>query len=144
MLDITVKVPSERLADFYSMYGQWLATGGTGGPGSEGGKGAPEPWGSSDEELARKVWGKLSDSAKALFSILIDAPGREFSGDELAERLGMSGKNAVAGLLGWPGRHCIEAGREWLWDWRYPDGKTVVYWLTPEMAELLRSVRDSR
>ncbi|MGC4874976.1 DUF6416 domain-containing protein [Micromonospora sp. DT43] len=143
MLDVTVKVPADRLADFYAMHSRWLAEEVSGGSAAKGGKEGLEPWGPSDAELAKKVWGKFSDSAKALFSILIDSPGREFGGDELAELLDMSGKNAVAGLLGWPGRHCIEARREWLWDWRYPDGLTAVYWLTPEMAELFRSARDA-
>jgi hypothetical protein len=142
MLDVTVKVPEERVADFYSMYGRWLARSPEDPLEAPAERLERESWTVADADLAIEVWGKFTDSARALFSILLDSPGREFGGDELATRLGLSGKNAVAGLLGWPGRHCHEVGREWLWDWRYPDGKTAVYWLTPEIAELFQPARD--
>ncbi|MFC3451388.1 DUF6416 domain-containing protein [Amycolatopsis speibonae] len=140
MIDITVKVPDERVAEFYSMFGSWLAE-----PATSEGLPADElvAWSRSDGELAKIVWGKLSKTAKALFSILMNKPGAKFSGDELGLLLELSnGKHGVAGILGWPGRHCQGAGRTWLWRWEYPEGENVRYWMTDEVADLFRQARD--
>ncbi|WP_201778158.1 DUF6416 domain-containing protein [Mycolicibacterium chubuense] len=145
MIDMTVKVPEERVADFYQMYGAWL----NGEPAETATVVAAstdrdlKSWSSVDEELAAEVWGRLSEPAKRLFSILIDNPGQRFSGQDLADLLDISnGKHGVAGLLGWPGRHCHAVNREWLWSFAYPDGELAEYWLTPENADLFRGARD--
>lgn len=149
MIDITVKVPEERVGEFYSMFGTWL----TGPP-----PGAPAPattaveesredlpqWSSSDAELAAVVWDKLSDPARRLFSTLIDAPDERFSGDELARILGVEkGRLAIAGLLTWPARYCGDVNRTYAWSFDYPDGELAEYWFTPENAALFREARDS-
>lgn len=129
------------MAEFYSMYGQWLAV----EPGSAGLEDAADQaaWARSDEDLAAAVWGKLSDRAKQLFSTLIDNPGRKFSGDELAEMLAIpNGKHGVAGVLAWPGRHSVKAGRRLPWSWEYPEEYgPAVYWFEPEIAELFGAAR---
>lgn len=124
MIDVTVKVPDDRVAEFYLMFGQWLAA----ESGSVGLEDAADhaAWARSDEDLAATVWGKLSDRAKQLFSMLIDNPGRKFSGDELAEMLAIpNGKHGVAGVLAWLGRHCLKVGRR-----------------QPEIAELFGAARN--
>ncbi|WP_220100601.1 DUF6416 domain-containing protein [Mycolicibacterium moriokaense] len=44
---------------------------------------------SADADLAAVVWDKLCDTARRLFSTLIDSPEERFSGDELARILGI-------------------------------------------------------
>ncbi|WP_158880611.1 DUF6416 domain-containing protein [Amycolatopsis anabasis] len=100
------------------------------------------PWSASDDDLAAAVWAKLSESAKSLFSVLIEHPGTKFSGAELAEILSIpSGRSGVAATLCWPKRHCAALGRGYLWSWGYPADKRARYWMTDEVAELLDRVR---
>ena len=74
----------------------------------------------------------------------MNEPGSKFGGDELAEMLGIAnGKHGVAGVLAWPGRHCIAVGRKWLWSWDYPEGGNAVYWMTDDMAELFGQAREA-
>lgn len=147
MIDVTVKVPDDRVPEFYVMFGQWL-------------NGAPAPvvplvgrnaltpddrpaWTDDDGDVAREVWNKLSAAAKKLFSTLMDNPETQFSGEELAGILGIAnGKHGVAGLLAWPGRYCAAVNRRWFWDWDYPDGEVAVYWLNHANATLFREARD--
>lgn len=148
MIDMTVKVPEDRVADFYQMYGAWLSDD-TAVETPSRNASAPDPvresWSEVDSDLAAEVWGKLTATAKGLFSILIDHPESRYSGDDLAAMLGISnGKHGVAGLLGWPGRYCHAVNREWLWSFDYPDGELVEYWMTPANAALFRQARDRR
>src|SRR6478735_6805174 len=109
MIDITIKVPEDRVGEFYELVGRWLA-------------GAPlvphdapdstieriERWANTPEdlELAKQVWSKFSPPAKAMFNTLIDAPGRKFTGEELADMLDIpNGMYGIAGVLAWPGRY---------------------------------------
>lgn len=140
MLDITVKVPRNRIAEFYLMHGRWLA-----GPDEGFGEsGLEQDWTSADADLARVVWAKFSPTAKALFSRLIDQPGHRFSGEELAEALRLDkGKHGIAGVLAWPRRHCIAVGRRHCWRWEYPDGETVRYWMDDEMIAAFGQARAS-
>ncbi|WP_407939514.1 DUF6416 domain-containing protein [Nocardia terrae] len=102
---------------------------------------ATQPWTPSDADLAAEVWDRLSDKARALLSVLVDAPGREFSGQELAELLGLSGSQSAAGILSRPSRLCAEAGRGYMWRWRYPDGQPCVYSMDEDIAALFRGAR---
>jgi hypothetical protein len=145
LIDVTVKVPEDRVADFYSMYGRWLA-----GPDSPTAEPESESdaehlaWTSSDGELAKAVWAKLSQPAQALFSTLMAKPGHEFSGDELAEMLGIpNGKRGVAGVLAWPGRYCLAIDRKYPWLWRHAADGSALYWVTDEVADLFRQARES-
>jgi hypothetical protein len=100
-------------------------------------------WSEADGELAEVVWGKFSEKAKALFLVLMNEPGVKFSGDELGRLLDLpNGKHGVAGVLGWPGRHCLAVGRAWLWAWEYPKGESAHYWMTDEVAGLFRQARS--
>ncbi len=145
MIDVTVKVPEDRVPDFYSMFGRWLA--GAEAPPPEPDTGSDsdaKEWSRSDAALARKVWVKFSPPAKALFSTLASNPSHKYSGDELAQALGLeNGRHGLAGVLAWPRRHCFAVGRKWCWKWEYPDGETAVYWMNPEMAEVFRLAAEN-
>lgn len=144
MIDITVKVPESRVAEFYSMFGGWLSEPLAAVIPEGANDGAHAPWSEADGELAAAVWGKFSDTAKGLFSTFIDSPESRFSGDELSELLNIpNGKHGVAGVLAWPGRHCFAVDRTWPWSWEYPEeGVPAVYWFTNEIAALFRQARD--
>ncbi|WP_082909145.1 DUF6416 domain-containing protein [Mycolicibacterium iranicum] len=147
MIDVTVKVPEDRVPEFYTMYGNWL-NGSPSGPTPTVTKNSENPndrprWTDADTALAAEVWNKLSATAKGLFSTLIDEPETRFSGEELAGMLNIpNGKHGVAGVLAWPGRYCVSANRRWFWEWDYPEGETAVYWLSRENAALFREARD--
>ena len=144
MIDITVKVPDNRVPEFYSMFGSWLsAPPASNHPETSDSKPAAE-WTAADRDLAKAVWRKLSDTAKRLFSALIDSPGKKFSGTELSELLQVrNGAHGIAGVLAWPSRYCADNGREIPWSWEYPDdGEPAVYWFTDEIAALFRQAQE--
>lgn len=162
MMDVTVKVPEERLVEFYAMHSAWLSAPPhqAGSPGTIGDQmvvdsppvphagedsGDRQAWSDADAALAAELWDKFSDPAKALFSKLMDEPDRQFNGEELAGMLNIpNGHSGTAGVLAWPGKYCKKANRELLWKWTYPvEGEPVVYWMTPEVAALFREARDN-
>lgn len=143
MQEIKVLVDEARVAEFYEMFGRWLA----GRPAEDLPETKPQlPWGSTDDDLAlaQVVWEKLSDRAKALFGVLMDAPETKVSGEKLADDLEIpNGKYGVAGVLAWPGRHCLAVGRQL--PVKYADGavgESANYWMTQEVAALFRKARD--
>ncbi|GAA4546371.1 DUF6416 domain-containing protein [Amycolatopsis samaneae] len=139
MIDVTVKVPEDRIADFYTMYGNWLAE-----QWEADEDALLVEWRPGDVEPATTLWRSLSDRARSLFTVLMDNPGRKFSGNELGTLLDAPhGRRSIAGLLGAPGKHCLSAGRELPWRWDYPDGETARYWMTAELAALFRQARDA-
>ncbi|OAA19356.1 hypothetical protein UG55_10912 [Frankia sp. EI5c] len=143
-MDVTVKVPEERLPDFYAMYGRWLA--GQDAQPDEEQPTEPIEWSEQDLVLAKIVWGKFSDRAKAMFSTLIDSPGKKFGGVQLADALDIpNGKYGTAGVLAWPARHCTAVDR--LLPCKYEDGVLgdgANYWMTPAVATLFKQARDGQ
>lgn len=151
MPDITVPVPEDRVPEFYQFFGAWLA----GSPsatvapvGQHAGASGDDlsPWGSTDEDLglAQVVWGKLSERARAMFSLLMESPGEKISGEDIAETLDIpNGKYGVAGVLAWPGRHSYAVGR-WLPIYYEdgPVGASANYWMEPEVADLFNKAKD--
>ena len=147
MIDVTVKVPEERIAEFYGMYGRWLS-------GEAVAEAEEQPavpvelvmWSDTqdDEALAKVVWGKLSQRAKDMFTLLMDNPDKKFGGEALAEQLDIpNGKYGVAGVLAWPGRHSYAVNR--YLPIRYEegqDGELGSYWMTSEVAALFGKVRN--
>jgi hypothetical protein len=152
---ITVSVPEERVAEFYTWFGHFLAAEpgqflaaepgrqrGWRGPRGSRRHGEPEPWSPEDAKQARWLYRKLAPPARELFDLLMEEPGEPFSGDEIARRLGLEkGAHGVAGILAWPGRYSrhlnrllpIEtAGR--------PDGGTD-YFMETAVAGLFREAR---
>lgn len=162
-MDVTVKVPEERLVEFYAMHAAWLSAPPHSKvlpnpisdqlvavpplPGTHAGEGYGDrqAWSHADAPLAAELWDKFSTQAKALFSTMMDEPDRQFRGEELAEILKIpNGQSGAAGVLAWPGKYCKQVNRELLWKWAYPvEGEPVVYWMTPEIAALLREARGN-
>ena len=117
---ITVAVPEERVPEFYSWFAHFLAAepGGVPGGAAAGAAaarpgprpqrttGEAEPWTDQDADRAAWLYHRLAPPARALFDLLLDAPGERFSGNDIAARLGLErGAHGVAGILAWPGRY---------------------------------------
>lgn len=147
MPDITVPVPDGRIAEFYQFFGQWLA----GSlpyldpqPFDDDAPDERQHWSAKDQTEAEWLWSKLSKNARAMFTVLIDAPDRKFTGEEIAETANIpNGASGVAGVLAWPGRFCLQQRRHLPTHWRAgEDDAPSVYWMTPEVADLFRTARD--
>ena len=140
MTDATVKVPTERLPEFYEMYGRWLAS--SPDVSTDGGSPDRKPWGEDDVEPATEVWAKLSPFAKGMFGMLIDAPEEKRSGDQLAELLHIpNGRYGVAGVLAWPARHCYAVGRVLPIRWEDSGDGQSWYWMEAPVAAMFAEAR---
>jgi len=151
MPDITVPVPDERVADFYSFFGRWLAGSedSTANPAAGALRTPPTPklvaWGNSAQDLAdaETLWRKYPARAKAIFSLLMDNAGRHYTGDEIAAIVGIpNGARGVAGALGHPGRQAAELGRV-IFSEYVVDGATQAgsYFISVTLAEVFKAAR---
>lgn len=149
MQDITVPVPDDRVADFYSFFGQWLAgsADATVNPSSAVASSGAKltPWGNTAEDLAdaETLWRKWSPRAKAMFSLLMDNPGKHYTGDEIAESVGIpNGARGVAGVLGHPGRQATALGRT-LFSAYVVDAATQAgsYYISAPLSEVFKTAR---
>jgi len=156
---ITVAVPEERVPEFYVWFASFLAAepgappwgGGRGrGPGGRRGQGGPPrgfgeaaAWSAADAEQAAWLYGKLAPPARALFDLLIDAPGERRSGNNVAAQLGLEkGAHGVAGILAWPGRYARKLGRELPLATEGRDDGGTDYFMEPAVAQLFAAARD--
>lgn len=137
MIEVTVKVPEERHAEFHSMFGEWLQASPT--VPAEG-EGQLLEWSASDIAQAKHVWSKMSPKAKKLFQLLLNAPGA-INWEKLAEALGPNADaGTVAGTFGWPARYAREVGRV-----QPTRGKetevTTVYWVEAAVKTVFSKVQ---
>jgi hypothetical protein len=150
--EVTVSVPEERVPEFYSWFGAFLAAEpGTAAPmagrerrGPRGPRrhGQARAWSAADADQAAWLYGKLAPPARELFDLLIDAPGERFGGETLAKRLKLQkGAHGVAGILAWPGRYSRHLDRVLpiTTDGR-ADGGTD-YYMEPDLAALFAAAR---
>ncbi len=147
LVDVIVKIPEERVSDFYGLVGRWLSGERLEDEVTDTPAG-PKNWTNShhDLALARSVWQKFSPHAKALFSQLMNQPGHRLPAEDLAGSLGIpNGKSGLAGVLAWPARHCAAVDRVGPWSWGYgPEGDGAYYWVEPDVADLFNKVRSGR
>lgn len=152
---VTVAVPEERVPEFYSWFAQFLAAApgsqpewghrgpSRGGPRGRGGWGEDvQPWTAEDTRIAEWLYAKLAPPARQLLDTLLAEPDRRFSGNELAEQLGLEkGAHGVAGILAWPGRYCRKLGRPLpIATEKREDGGTD-YWVEGEALALFKALR---
>jgi Family of unknown function (DUF6416) len=145
---ITVAVPEERVPEFYRWFANFLAAapgappwGGRRGPGPRH-FAEPAAWSPADGEHAAWLYGKLAPPARALFDLLIDAPGERHAGNEIAARLGLEkGAHGVAGVLAWPGRYARRLGRELPLATEGRDDGGTDYYMDPAVAEIFAAAR---
>ncbi len=78
-----------------------------------------------------------------MFSLLIDHPDREYTGDQIAECGIPNGAHGVAGVLAWPGRHGSAIGRGLPSEWREDPVEVVgYYWIPADRAEVFKAARE--
>jgi hypothetical protein len=142
LVEVGVKVPRERLADFYAWYSRWLED-----PEAELALSTTaEPlraWDpAQDLDLAVSAWNGLSQRAQALFSTLIENPDRRYWAEQLALLNGIPhGKYGIAGSLAWPGRRMRKLGRPLPIESEHDDRGGSVYWMAPSLARLFADAR---
>jgi hypothetical protein len=158
---VTVAVPEERVPEFYSWFAAFLAAAPgsaapstpalrapRGGPGRRAGpsrwdhRPAPTGWTKQDDETAQWLYRKLAPPARELLDLLLDDPGRRWSGNELAAKLGLDkGAHGVAGILAWPGRYCRKLGKALPIATEKRDDGGTDYFLDPGTATLFAAAR---
>lgn len=150
--EVTVAVPEERVPEFYSWFAAFLAAepGSTPpfqGRGRRGPRGRwhhaeARAWSADDADQAAWLYGRLAPPARELVDLLIDAPGRRFGGEDIAERLKLDkGAHGVAGILAWPGRYSRHLGRALpIATESRADGGTD-YYVEPDVAALFARAR---
>ena len=144
---VTVAVPEERVPEFYVWFAHFLASESGGGPPWAGARpaglrpaAAPRGRGrgrEDDAEQAAWLYRKLAPPARELLDLLLEEPGKRFSGNEIAAQLRLeNGAHGVAGILAWPGRYCRKLGRELPIATEGRDDGGTNYYLRPEVATL--------
>jgi Family of unknown function (DUF6416) len=137
--DVSVKVPADRLADFYQWFGRWLAASDP----VMAGDPVIVAWDpKQDLHLAADAWNRFPDRAQSVLSTLIDNPDRRFWGEQLAELHEIPhGRAGLAGSLAWPGRILRGMGRPLPIE-SEPDSRGgSTYWMTPALARLFGQAR---
>lgn len=141
--DVQVKVPGDRLAEFYEWFGRWLA--GSSLPAQQ--EPAPAgPWEPmADLELASKAWRHFPTRAKAVLSTLIDHPDERYTGAELARMHDIpNGHYGLAGVWAWPGRQLRAIGRPLPFVAEpNPEGGSF-YRMSPRLARLFSEARRAQ
>ncbi len=164
---VTVAVPEERVPEFYSWFAHFLAApagaepsadawsrpgpprGGPEGLGRRGGGPGrwhfdATPWTAEDARTAQWLYRKLAPPARELLDLLLDEPSRRWSGNELADRLGLEkGAHGVAGILAWPGRYARKLGRPLPIATAKRDDGGTDYWVEGAAAELFGAARSA-
>jgi hypothetical protein len=139
--DVSVKVPTDRLAEFYEWFGRW--TRGRDDHGRAAPSAEPASWDpENDLDLAVTAWQSFPQRAQLVLGTLIDHPDRRYSGDELAEQHKIPhGKYGVAGTLAWPGRRLRKLGRALPLEAAENPGGGSLYWMSPRIARLWADAR---
>ncbi len=151
--EVTVAVPEERVPEFYAWFAAFLAAEpgtpppvagrGRRGPRGPHAYGETRAWSADDADQAAWLYGRLAVPARALFDLLIDAPGERFGGEQIAKSLALAkGAHGVAGILAWPGRYCRRLGRALpIATEGRADGGTD-YYMEPDVATLFAAARE--
>jgi hypothetical protein len=98
MIDITVKVPEDHVAEFYRRHADWLQA----LTNVDGAELARREWTARDAKYADPVRDGLPDGPKAFFELIV-AEGR-LGEEDVVSRLGLSNPKQITGLHGWVGR----------------------------------------
>jgi hypothetical protein len=134
MMDVTVKVPEDRLGEFFLMYGQWLQGLGNG----ESGSAERLEWTITDETLAGEFVRKLPESGRRFLDLMISTG--EMNGRSIVGPLGLNEVTQLPGVHGWIGRVSKAFGRKNPIKAR-PTADGTIWWVEPPVAELFERVK---
>lgn len=140
---VTVPIPEQRITEFYAMFAVWLSQApGVGSPPAAG-IATSHSWSDGDEEVAAELWRTFTSIARAVFSVLIDNPGKQYGSEALAERAELESAYTLAGALSWPIKRCAAAGKESLiHSYALTTGGSN-YWMEETTARVFAAARDS-
>ena len=94
-------------------------------------------WDDADQEIyAEGVYRHLTANARAIFTVLANAPEKRFTGEQLARAAGLKNLNAVAGSLSRPRVLCTGVNRIQCWWFSDPVNGRVDYWFDEVHARL--------
>jgi Restriction Enzyme Adenine Methylase Associated/Family of unknown function (DUF6416) len=99
-------------------------------------------WGADDFDAAVTVWSGITLKARELFRAVIAAAPQRVSADDLAQELQLDSGASVAGLLSWPTRVAVRAGRPA--PIRAHDGTPTAYWMDRDTAALFAAVASAQ
>lgn len=135
LIDVTVKIDDTRVNDLYAV----IIKEGLTQPQAEP-EPAPKraPWTEGDVPLATSIWQRMQPGPRQVFSVLLDAPGKKFTSEELISAANVAGGRVFAAALTWPGKFCRDAGRELFW--HFADGQ---YWIEPGVATIFVKARSA-
>lgn len=141
--DVSVKVPAERLAEFYEWFGRWMRESAESNSAATPLTVERRDWDpETDQEIATTAWRSFPPRAQLVLNTLIDSPDRRFTGDELATLNEIpNGKYGLAGTFAWPGRQLRRFGRPLPMEVEQNPRGGSFYWMTPRMARLWARAR---
>jgi hypothetical protein len=142
---VDIKVPKRHLAEIYRFVGGLDAA-----PQPEAeGEAPPEAAAvdttpAVDEQFIQRQYRESPGSMQGFQKQLADHPDQKFTTAQLAVALNKPrGSNSIVGMLGAYGNRFANrySGRSWPFEasWEGPNGE-VVYWMTPEVAEIIKAL----
>jgi len=151
--NLTVPVPTDRVAEFYRMFADWV-DGSTGRvppaadvPAQSKAGAAPTgaPPAKPDLDAAIRWWRLLKPREREVFSLWIAAAPKMLTAAEIVDKLGLNGPRDIPGILSWPGRKGHKVGFEVHWSFRHdPVSEEPVYGLEDvEFAEIIGRARTA-
>ena len=134
--DITVTVPTDRIAEFYTIFSEWLAS-------VDDIAQQPRDWGPADLDKAILVYAKLTPAARDILNVFLDSKKTEIAAETVARKARLkTGIHGLAGTLAWPGRHCYAVGREPFLETRVDDDHGTFFRMTKAVSDLLAQARE--
>ena len=144
-IDVTVPVPSEKVADFYRWFADWVEE----IPCSEnrmsanGAVAVETLLSDQDLDAATRWWRLLKPRERQVFSLWIDASPDVVSATDMVTQLVLNGPRDIPGILSWPRRKGTKVGFSVKWSFRHDAiSEEPVYGIEdPAFADLLRRAR---
>jgi hypothetical protein len=142
---VDIKVPKRHLAEIYRFVGGLDAAA---QPEAEAEApleaAAVDTTPATDEQFIQRQYRESPESMKRLQKELADHPDQKFTMTQLAAALNTPrGSKSIVGMLGAYGNRFANRyrGRSWPFQasWEGPNGEAV-YWMTPEVAEIIKSL----
>lgn len=138
IVEITIRVPEDRLGDLYRFLGTLYRVDGAEPATSADGQVAL-PWNpATDLDKARELLIASGPNPRRFLDFLADHGGQGFEGADIARHLGWETAQQVAGMTGGTGILLARLRRIAPW-WSYTGGGT--YGMSKEIAELFRRAR---
>jgi hypothetical protein len=140
-VDVTVPVPSDRIADFYRLFADWIE--GSAPPAARSAD--PITPQSGEHDPAKRWWLSLNSNERAFFGVMIDASPRMVTGEEVAQHMGLDSESRIGPVLSWSRRKGDKVGLHVWWEFRQdPVMGVPMYGIEDtDFAEKIRAAREA-